>query len=138
MKSLNKMLLIMFLFYSIPRIAYGDDAQINELRSRIEYLQKQVETMNQTLIQMMAILDSSSSVSRSQQSVSPNKLKWEDKQNWRKLRSGMSKGEVTGLLGEPDIIDKFSSFEVWQYGDPERASAHFSSDERIRSWSEPR
>jgi len=52
MKSLDKMLLIMFMFYAIPRIAYGDDAEIKELRNRIEYLEKKVETMNQTLINM--------------------------------------------------------------------------------------
>ena len=62
MKSLNKMLLVMFMFYAIPRRAYGDDTEINELRNRIEYLEKKVETMNQTLIKMMAILDSSSFV----------------------------------------------------------------------------
>ena len=31
MKSLSKMLLIMFMFYAIPLIAYGDDAEIKEL-----------------------------------------------------------------------------------------------------------
>jgi hypothetical protein len=137
MKSLSKMLLIVFMFYAIPRLAYGDDAQILELRNRIEYLEKKVETMNQTLIKMMAILDSSSSVSRVQQSVTPNQLKWEDKQNWRKLRTGMSKNEVTDLLGEPDRIDKFTSFEVWQYGYPGGGNVHFSSKEKIESWSEP-
>lgn len=148
MKSLNKMLLIMFMFYAIPRLAYGDDTEINELRNRIEYLEKKVETMNQTLIKMMAILDSSSFVSRSQQSGAgigtggsgggsgtPDRLKWQDKQNWRRLRSGMSKGEVTGLLGEPDRIDKFPTFEVWRYG---YAEVQFSSEERINSWHEPR
>jgi hypothetical protein len=148
MKSLNKMLLIMFMFYAIPRLAYGDDTEINELRNRIEYLEKKVETMNQTLINMMAILDSSSFVSRSQQSGAgigtggsgggsgtPDRLKWQDKQNWRRLRSGMSKGQVTDLLGEPDRIDKFPTWEVWRYG---YAEVQFSSEERINSWHEPR
>jgi len=139
----------MFMFYAIPRIAYADDAEIKELRNRIEYLEKKVETMNQTLIRMMAILDSSSSVSRgqasggtgsssvsrSQQSVTPDQLKWKDKQNWRRLRSGMSKDEVTDVLGEPDNIDKFPSWEVWRYG---YAEVQFSSAEKLDSWHEPR
>jgi outer membrane protein assembly factor BamE (lipoprotein component of BamABCDE complex) len=125
------------MFYAIPRIAYGDDAQIDELRNRIEYLEKKVETMNQTLIKMMAILDSSSSVSRGQQSVTPDRLKWQDKQNWRRLRSGMSKGEVTDLLGEPDRIDNFGGFEVWRYGYPIGGEVQFSSEEKIDSWHEP-
>ena len=146
MKSLNKMLLIMFMFYAVPRIAYGADAEIDELRNRIEYLEKKVEAMNQTLIKMMAILDSSSSVSIgrptvppsiSLPTVTPDRLKWEDKQNWRKLRSGMSKDEVTDLLGEPDRIDKFPSFEVWSYGDYGSGFVHFSSQGKAESWSEP-
>ncbi len=155
MKSLNKMLLIMFMFYAVPRIAYGADAEIDELRNRIEYLEKKVEAMNQTLIKMMAILDSSSSVSIGRPTVppsigrptvppsiglptvTPDRLKWEDKQNWRKLRSGMSKDEVTDLLGEPDRIDKFPSFEVWSYGDYGSGFVHFSSPGKAESWSEP-
>ena len=137
MKSLNKMLLIMFMFYAIPRIAYADDAEIRDLQNRIEYLEKKVEAMDQTLTKMMAILNASPSVSRSQQSVTPDPLKWRDKQNWRRLRSGMSKDEVTDLLGEPDRIDKFPSFEVWSYGDYGSGFVHFSSHGKAESWSEP-
>ena len=114
MKSLSKMLLIVFVFYAIPRLSYGEDAQINELRNRIEFLEKKVETMNQTLMKMMAILDSSSSVSTGQQSVTPDQSKWEDRQNWRRLRSGMSKIEVRDLLGEPNRIDNYGPFEEWR------------------------
>ncbi len=135
MKSLSKMLLIMFMFYAIPLIAYGDDAEIKDLRNRIEYLEKKVEAMDQTLTKMMAILNASPSVSRSQQSVTPDQLKWKDKQNWRRLRSGMSKDEVTDVLGEPDNIDKFPSWEVWRYG---YAEVQFSSAEKLDSWHEPR
>ena len=138
MKSFNKMLLIMFMLYAIPRIAYGDDAQVKELRNRIEYLQKQIETMNQTLTQMMDILNSSSSVSSGQQSAAPDQLKWQEKQNWRKLHSGMSKDEVRGLLGEPDNIDRSTFFEDWTYGTPPRGMVGFSSTEKLNSWSEPR
>ena len=140
MKSLNKMLLITFMFYAIPRIAYGDDAQIDELRNRIEYLEKKVETMNQTLMKMMAKLDSSSSVSTGQQSVTPDQSKWEDKQNWRRLRSGMSKVEVRDLLGEPYKIDNFGPFEEWRYyGDPldKIGTVKFSSKEKLEAWHEP-
>jgi outer membrane protein assembly factor BamE (lipoprotein component of BamABCDE complex) len=96
---------------------------------------------------MMAILDNSSSVSRiqssstgsgSQQSVTPNQLKWQDKQNWRKLRSGMSKDEVTDLLGEPDRIDKSTFFEDWRYGYRIiTGSVRFSDNDKLDSWHEP-
>ena len=138
MKSLNKMLLMMFVLCAIPWLSYGDDAQINELRNRVELLQKQVKTMNQTLTQMMDILNGLSSVSSSQPSVTPNQLKWEDRQNWRKLRSGMSKDEVRDLLGEPDNIDKYTFYEDWLYGVPPHGMVKFSSEEKLDSWHEPR
>jgi hypothetical protein len=137
MKSLNKLLLIMFMFCAVSRIAYADDAEIRDLRNRIEYLEKKVESMDQTLTRMMAILNASPSVSRSQQSVTPDPLKWRDKQNWRRLRTGMSKDEVRDLLGEPDRIDNFGAFESWNYGNPVGGEVQFSPKEKLNSWHEP-
>ena len=94
MKFLNKMLLIMFVLYAIPRLAYGDDAQINELRNRVEYLEKKVETMNQTLTKIMAILDSSS-VQRSQQSINLGPLD-------ESLSVGGGQGDFRFLWDQPE------------------------------------
>ena len=148
MKSLSKVLIILLLSYSIPRIAYGDDTQINDLRNRVAALETEVAAMNVTLLKMMAIIDSSPSISKSQLSGTgtgvstggvgtSTQSKWQDKQNWRKLRSGMSKSEVTDLLGEPTRIDNFGIFEDWQYGLGGGASVRFSSEARLDSWHEP-
>ena len=47
------------------------------------------------------------------------KAKWQDKQNWRKLRRGMSPDEVRSILGEPDKLDVDLNYdlEFWEYGD---------------------
>ena len=137
MRLFCRIVLIILVFHAVPWIAYGDDAEIRDLRSRVEYLEKKVEIMNQTLTRMLAILDSSPPASMGQQKSASDRLKWEDKQNWRRLRSGMSKAEVVSLLGEPDRIDKYSFFEVWQYGDLGGGTIHFSSRETVESWSEP-
>ncbi len=130
--------LVLFILITIPWLVYGNDSEILELKNRIDLLEEKVELINQTLSEMMEMLSASSPTSMSQQYSQPGQLKWEDKQNWRRLRSGMTKDEVTFLLGEPDRIDKYSSFEVWSYGYPGGGDVSYSSQGRVDAWSEPR
>ncbi len=130
--------LVLFVLITIPWLVYGDEPEILELKDRIDSLEREVELINQTLIEMMEMLSASSSTSMSEQYSQPGQLKWEDKQNWRRLRSGMVKDEVILLLGEPDKIDKYSSFEVWSYGYPGGGTVEYSSQGRVDGWREPR
>ena len=132
MKCLWKALIITFVMYAIPWSVFGDDSEIQELKNRIESLERQVAIINQTL----ARLQQTEPNLAANQPAATDGLKWQDKQNWRRLRSNMSKDEVRLLLGEPDRIRKVV-FEYWYYGDPTRASVTFS-DERLQGWEEPR
>lgn len=53
---------------------------------------------------------------------------------WRKLKDGMSEGDVEKLLGSPDKIDNYGSFSIWRYG---RGRVQFDSRHALDSWHEP-
>lgn len=63
------------------------------------------------------------------------------KESWRKLKSGMSEGDVEQLLGSPSKINAFGSFSVWYYENPsgERGlgRVQFDSKGKVDGWSEP-
>ena len=67
------------------------------------------------------------------------KAAWKILANWREqLHTGMSKGEIRALMGDPDKIDKYIlSGEVWSYGYPSGGEIRFGADGRVESWSEP-
>ena len=67
--------------------------------------------------------------------AAPTGAPWKDKQNWRRLQRGMSRDAVVRILGDPETIRKYSSFETWHYP----LGGHVSFDEagRITSWFEP-
>ena len=57
------------------------------------------------------------------------------KENWRKLRRGMSEGEVEQLLGSPSTINEYGSFSVWHYG---TGKVTFRGGRRtVDGWDEP-
>ncbi len=61
------------------------------------------------------------------------------KENWRKLKHGMSESEVEKLLGSPTKVDANPSFFEWRYGNS-RTSAHVQFDtesRKVTGWNEP-
>jgi len=58
-----------------------------------------------------------------------------DKAKWRKLRRGMSEGDVEQLLGSPTRVDAFKSGAVWHYG--WMGQVQFDGNARLESWHEP-
>jgi len=75
--------------------------------------------------------------------------KWHDLENWRQLRIGLSKNEVTAILGEPSSIRRDTSSEYWSYGGDYKAgevsfqksieeiSNGINVEEKLREWKEP-
>jgi outer membrane protein assembly factor BamE (lipoprotein component of BamABCDE complex) len=59
-----------------------------------------------------------------------------DKANWRKLKKGLSEGDVEQLLGSPSRVDAFGPYTAWHYGS---GSVEFDADtQKVESWHEPR
>ncbi|MCK4340476.1 MAG: outer membrane protein assembly factor BamE [Phycisphaerae bacterium] len=61
---------------------------------------------------------------------------WRDKENWRKLKRGMSKDDVRRLLGEPQKITEVTDQSWWYYGWPGGGRVEFAPSGVI-GWSEP-
>ena len=131
MKCLGGILIAVLVTYVIPWPAYAEDAEMQELRSRIESLEREVASIHQTLAKMQ---HAAPQLSTSQPSAT-GELKWQDKQNWRKLRAGMSNERVIAILGEPDGVVRSGGLEIWRYGDA-KGYVRFSQ-ERLYGWEEP-
>ena len=57
---------------------------------------------------------------------------------WRKLRKGMSEGDVEMLLGSPSKIDALGIATFWHYGDASGGDVWFDPDTRkVKGWTEP-
>jgi hypothetical protein len=137
MGRLYRALLVGCLVVAITLPAFGSDSDLERLTKRVDDLEKRVELLSQTLTILMQTYNAGGVQPKGLQTSAPDSQKWKDKQNWRALRSGSSKDEVTSLLGEPDKIQKFTSFEIWYYGYPGGGSVNFSSNGKVEAWSEP-
>ena len=61
-----------------------------------------------------------------------------EKVNWRKLRSGMSEGDVEQLLGSPSKVNANQVFFIWYYGYPSGGHVEFNANSRkVEGWTEP-
>jgi hypothetical protein len=92
------------------------EMQVSDLNSRVLELEKKLEnctTKNQPVIQTVPA----------------------GKDAWRKLNKKMSKEQVKTLLGEPDKIDNFGNFEVWNYND--YSKVQFNDNGYVTGWHEP-
>ena len=64
--------------------------------------------------------------------------KWKDKSNWRKLRLGMTKSQIREILGEPLKINANAVLgDTWYYPDVLGGDIRFSTNGKVKSWSEP-
>ncbi|MBW2091495.1 MAG: hypothetical protein JRI34_05140 [Deltaproteobacteria bacterium] len=73
-------------------------------------------------------------------SPSPPVAKWRSRENWRKLRRGMSQSKVRQLLGEPTYVEARGITDTyWVYGGRSRAISpyveFFLGD--VSGWAEP-
>lgn len=127
----NTLLVSVLIAASIISRAYGDDtddkirrleARIIQLEQRLAALEEEKKTTDKTVKQ------SSSSAE-----------KWRDKQTWRQLKIGMTKAEVTAILGEPPQINASNIGDTWLYPDGlgGLGSVIFRNRETVTSWNEP-
>lgn len=92
------------------------EIQVSDLNSRVLKLEKKLEnctTKNQSVLQTIPA----------------------GKDAWRKLNKKMSKEQVKTLLGEPDKIDNFGHFEIWNYND--YSKVQFNENGYVTGWHEP-
>ena len=59
---------------------------------------------------------------------------WRSPENWRRLRIGMSRAEVVGILGEPGKVTSYYAFERWEYPDALGERVDFDERGRVSVW----
>jgi len=69
--------------------------------------------------------------------VPPAMLRWKDVSLWRGLSHGISKDDVTRILGAPEKVSDLGFQVTWYYGYPLGGEVTFGKDGRVESWSEP-
>jgi hypothetical protein len=59
---------------------------------------------------------------------------WRDPAAWRRLRVGMSEGEVLRILGDPGRITRYYAFTRWEYPDALGRRVNFDERGRLLAW----
>ena len=101
-----------------------DTERLEKLEATISALEKRV-----------AALEGSSPRSDSELKEPKASANWEDRSNWRLLRTGMSKKKVELILGEPQKIDVSGPFENWRWNPPVGPKVTFY-DGKLYAWDE--
>jgi hypothetical protein len=126
----NTLLVTVLITTSIISRAYSDDTddKIRRLEARITQLEQRLAALEEKTTTDKTVKQSSSSAEG-----------WRDKQRWRQLKIGMTKDEVTAILGEPPKINASNSGDMWFYPDGlgGLGSVSFRNRETVTSWSEP-
>ncbi len=61
-----------------------------------------------------------------------------DKVKWRKLKKGMTEGDVEKLLGSPLKVDAYGPFTIWHYSDRSGGEVEFDGrSNTVKVWHEP-
>lgn len=102
-------------------------SQGKPIEDRVANLEIQVSDLTSRVIQLEKQLASSSAPATSVVPVG--------KAAWRKLQKSMTKSQVRALLGEPENITAFGTFEVWRY--KSRSEVQFDSNGSVEGWREP-
>jgi len=103
------------------------------LQEKIVYLEKKISELERRITSLERQKPSYTSSS----SELPASEKWNDILKWRLLRKGMDKNTIRRVLGEPDKIDAYSSFDTWHYGYPSGGTVSFDKRNVVERWSEP-
>jgi hypothetical protein len=126
----NTLLVSVLIAASIISRAYGDDTadKIRRLEARIIQLEQRLAALEENTTTEKTVKQSSSSAEGLR-----------DKQAWRQLKIGMTKNEVTAILGEPPKINASNMGDTWFYPDSlgGLGSVSFRDRETVNSWSEP-
>ena len=129
-----KILLAFFLIvFCIQYSAIAQQNKIATLQTEVEKLQQKVSQLESKVQQLEKLFLSKKNNGASLRD-NDNSGDWKNKQNWRRLKNGMSKEEAKQILGEPDRIEAHGPLEFWRYPNGGRVSFF---DEEINGWSEP-
>jgi outer membrane lipoprotein-sorting protein len=130
MKHLKIFSTTIFLFFalslafSLPCIAQEDE--VAKLRQKISELESRIKELETALAKNQ----------ETEKSHDESGYAWQNKKNWRKLETGMSRNEVLTLLGEPvKIIEGVKT--LWYYPDLYRAYVSFDDKGKLIGWHEP-
>jgi hypothetical protein len=130
MKHIKRSPIILLLFiaislaFSLPCMAQGDEAA--KLRQKITELETRIKDLETTLAKYQVHEKDGNNSSNT----------WENKKNWRKLETGMSRDKVLSLLGEPiKTIEGVKT--LWYYPDIYRGYVSFDDKGKLTGWQEP-
>ena len=110
--------------------------ELNEIKEMLETSPADVYSEGSRLEYSEPTIEDSRERAPAREPTPSKQLKWEKRENWRKLRHGMSKDEVRRILGEPERIsgNAFGG-ESWDYPGL-LAGVYINSDGKLTSWDE--
>jgi hypothetical protein len=116
-------------FVALLALNSGNVLAQSSVDSRIQKLEATVRTLESRIASLEGQLREGNQPVR----VAPEKV------SWRKLRKGMTEGDVEQLLGSPWKITEYGTYSVWLYDySSGRGLIHFEGKRRsVESWSEP-
>jgi len=122
--------IIILVLFAVSTASYASEAPQDEeiymLRQKIVELENKIKEMEATIAKYI----------EQDKSLEESGYGWQNKKNWRKLKTGMSTEEVLALLGEPiKTIDGVKT--LWYYPDIYRGYVSFDDEGLLTAWHEP-
>ncbi len=114
------------LFSTFPESIIAQDGEILELRQKISELEERVMELESLL----------SVCKEPESSASSGGQGWQDKKNWRILKTGMTAEQVQAILGEP-IKTIQGVRTLWYYPNIYCGYVSFDQEGRLTVWKEP-
>jgi restriction endonuclease S subunit len=114
------------LFTFLPKPITAQDDEILKLRQKISELENRIKDLESLLMIYKEPEETRSETGQG----------WQNKKNWRSLKTGMTVEEVRALLGEPiKTIDGVRT--LWYYPNIFRGYVSFDEKGRLTVWNEP-
>jgi hypothetical protein len=114
------------LFSTFPESIIAQDSEILEIRQRISELEERVMELESLIIVCKEPESNASSTGQ----------RWQDKKNWRILKTGMTAEQVQAILGEPiKTIEGVRT--LWYYPNIYCGYVSFDQEGRLTIWKEP-
>ena len=132
-RTLRITLLVAVTSLSAPTAVAAQQATVDSLARRIDVLERATVDLERRVRELEAL---AKGAAPQEQTVAAATTRWQDVQNWRRLRRGMKMDEVRALLGEPEKVEASGPFATWYWQYPVGPHVRFYSD-KVDGWSEP-